>query len=284
MKKDNMKLLIAYDGSESADAMLSELRFAGLPNQTEASVISVGELWLPPPTYPFSGVDLTENFPSDREGAKQLAERACQQLSAIFPNWQITALGSIGSPSLEIIMKSDEWKPDLVIVGSSGHSALGRFVFGSVSQKVVTEAHCSVRVARASGKKAIEPAQIIIGIDGSFGAEAAVLEVMARSWPEESHARLITAIGDEGGREQSYAEKIQSEFETELIKSGLKVSGLIAAGNPKQLILEEADTWKANNIFMGSRGLGRLKRFLLGSVSAAVVARAHCSVEIVRKE
>ena len=38
--------------------------------------------------------------------------------------------------------------PDLIVVGSHGRSALGRFMLGSVSQKVVTEAHCSVRVAR----------------------------------------------------------------------------------------------------------------------------------------
>jgi nucleotide-binding universal stress UspA family protein len=35
-------------------------------------------------------------------------------------------------------------------------------------------------------------------------------------------------------------------------------------------------------IFVGSRGLGQVKRFLLGSVSAAAAVRAHCSVEVVR--
>ncbi|MFM8395170.1 MAG: universal stress protein [Acidobacteriota bacterium] len=34
---------------------------------------------------------------------------------------------------------------------------------------------------------------------------------------------------------------------------------------------------------MGARGRGRLERMLLGSVSAAIVQRAPCSVEIVRE-
>ena len=48
------------------------------------------------------------------------------------------------------------------------------------------------------------------------------------------------------------------------------------------MILNEANEWNAKSIFMGARGLSRLQRFLLGSVSSSVAARAHCSVEVVR--
>ena len=49
------------------------------------------------------------------------------------------------------------------------------------------------------------------------------------------------------------------------------------------MILHEAGEWNADTIFVGARGIGRLKRFLLGSVSSAVAAHADCSVEVVRK-
>jgi len=52
--------------------------------------------------------------------------------------------------------------------------------------------------------------------------------------------------------------------------------------DPKRLIVEEAASWNADCIFLGARGHSRLERFLLGSVAAAVAARATCTVEVVR--
>jgi len=53
-------------------------------------------------------------------------------------------------------------------------------------------------------------------------------------------------------------------------------------GDPRRALIEEVDQWQADCIFVGARGLSQLDRFLLGSVSAAVASRAHCSVEIIR--
>jgi hypothetical protein len=51
---------------------------------------------------------------------------------------------------------------------------------------------------------------------------------------------------------------------------------------PKALLCSEAEGLMADCIFVGARGMGRLERFLIGSVSSGVAARAHCSVEVVR--
>ena len=52
-------------------------------------------------------------------------------------------------------------------------------------------------------------------------------------------------------------------------------------GEPKVVLLEQAEEWGAKTIFLGARGLGATERFLLGSVSTAVAMRAPCSVEVV---
>src|SRR5262249_21786131 len=105
----------------------------------------------------------------------------------------------IGSPGSEIIAHADEWQPDLIVVGSHGRAALGRLFFGSVSQKVVHEARCSVRVARERNVTPPDltpeetPLRLVVGLDGSAGAAAAIQEIVARPWPFGSEVRVVNA-------------------------------------------------------------------------------------------
>jgi nucleotide-binding universal stress UspA family protein len=62
----------------------------------------------------------------------------------------------------------------------------------------------------------------------------------------------------------------------------LNATEAVLAGNPKEVILEEAEKWNADLIVVGSHGRRGFKRFLLGSVSEAVAMNAHCSVVVVR--
>jgi nucleotide-binding universal stress UspA family protein len=48
------------------------------------------------------------------------------------------------------------------------------------------------------------------------------------------------------------------------------------------VLITEAEDWDADCIFVGAKGMRGIERLLIGSVSAAVAARAHCSVEVVR--
>jgi nucleotide-binding universal stress UspA family protein len=64
----------------------------------------------------------------------------------------------------------------------------------------------------------------------------------------------------------------------------LSVTTAVLEGDPKRVLPAEADRFAADCIFLGAQGHGRVQRILLGSVSAAVAGRAHCSVEVVRQE
>jgi len=313
---EKMKILIAYDGSDCADAALDDLRKAGLPPDAEALVLSVAEVWVPPP--PPSSYEIVEaaqqaQSPADLQKqylrgsravseARALAARAGERLRNNFPGWRITVEANYGSPAWEVVMKADKWKPDLVVVGSHGRGALGRLVMGSVSQKVLTEARCSVRVARGRVEVEESPARILVGVDGSPGAEAAVREVASRWWPLKSEARVVvvedplvpTLIGhlipnvarwiEESNKgEAEWMQKLAEHATEQLSPSELIVSSAVLTGDPKRVLVEEAGRWGADSIFVGSVGFSnRFERFLLGSVSAAVAARAHCSVEVVR--
>jgi nucleotide-binding universal stress UspA family protein len=58
----------------------------------------------------------------------------------------------------------------------------------------------------------------------------------------------------------------------------------VREGDPRSVIVDEAEEWGADMIVLGSHGYTGLKRLLLGSVAQSVAAHAHCSVEIVRRK
>ena len=290
---NRMKVLVAYDGSECADAALDDLRRAGLPSDAQIKVMSVFESWLPP-----SGLEIIEQIGRDQEYLI-LARRGGIRLVSMEPGWDVKSESGAGSPATVIIEKADEWEADLIVVGSHGHTALGRFFFGSVSQKVLHEARRSVRVARGRIEEPGTPVRLIIGIDGSKGAEAAVEAVAARKWPAGSEARIVNATWATPqltshrmvgpiiawiNEEKARVKKLLDEAVGKLSAAGLKTDAVMKVEEPKRLLIAEAESWGADCIFVGARGMGRVERFLLGSVSSAVAARAHCSVEVVRDQ
>jgi len=80
---------------------------------------------------------------------------------------------------------------------------------------------------------------------------------------------------------QAQVRTIVETVAEKLRAAGLVVSSVVKEGDPKRVLIEEAEQVGADCLFVGARGLRRLERFLLGSVSTAVAARAHCSVEVV---
>lgn len=145
--------------------------------------------------------------------------------------------------------------------------------------------------------------KILLAVDGSPYSDAAVEEVRKRPWPLQSEVKIITAIetpvivgfGIDPWPADYFQELHKAALETakavinnalrklsEPLGQTLKISHEIIAGPVKQVIVEEAESWGADLIVMGSRGLGTWNRLLLGSVSSAVVHHATCSVEIVR--
>jgi nucleotide-binding universal stress UspA family protein len=202
-----MRILIGYDGSESADAALDDLQKAGLPRDVEALIVSVGEVVMPPlllgsplVTAPVTAQSVTvaleqaeaQTAQSLRD-AKELAANAGARVQSYFPDLDVRTVGLTGWPSTELIQRADVSNADLVVVGSQGRSALGRFILGSVSKKVVTDSLHSVRVARgAIDKNDGKPPRLMIGVDASPEAEHAVRGVGMRVWPGGNEVRIIT--------------------------------------------------------------------------------------------
>jgi nucleotide-binding universal stress UspA family protein len=199
----SMKVLVAYDGSPRADEALEDLQRAGLPDDVEATVLSVADLWFLPDgeaVLPSSARVATimgearATAATMMEAAKVRAESACERIRRQFPAWQVKAKSVADSPAWAIIAEAEESHADLIFVGSHGYSQLGRWVLGSVSQTVLTHAPCSVRIARSRRTPPTRPLRILVGVDGSDEADEVVRTIAQRVWPTGSDIRLLMVM------------------------------------------------------------------------------------------
>ena len=311
---NKMKILIGYDGSGCANAALEDLKSAGLPTTAEALVMSVADVFIPPPineeidnTFPMyvpAGVRHAHQRAEHKlKEANAIATCAREQIKKMFPEWEVSDLVVADSPAWAILREADRWKPDLIVVGAQGHAVFGgRLILGSISQRVLYEAGCSVRIARTRNVDK-NYLRLLIGVDQSSFSSAAVEAVCNREWPKGTEVRLLSVVDTvmaitpdpsqpavqkwiEVDDEQNWNEisRIFNPEADKLRAAGLNTALVIRRGNPTDEILEEAESWGADCIFLGPKGTRGIERLLLGSVSSAVAARATNSVEIIRKK
>lgn len=152
----------------------------------------------------------------------------------------------------------------------------------------------------------IFPTKVLLATDGSRDAELALTTAvdLANSTTSELHVvtaapgspDAVYASHESGFRYETYeeamtaikneAQEILDEQVRRVEQAGGKVAGahLMTGQRKDQAIVGLADRIGAGLIVMGSRGLGGLRRALMGSVSDSVVRHAHCPVMVVRPE
>ena len=143
----------------------------------------------------------------------------------------------------------------------------------------------------------IFPTKILLATDGSRDAELARTTAvdMANSTDSEVHVVTVAPgypsydIRNPAVVEQlrKQAQDILNEQVEKIEQSGGKVVEKhlrIAERYRAQQIVQVAEEIGAGLIVMGSRGLGGVRRALIGSVSDSVVRHAHCPVMVVRQQ
>lgn len=312
-----MKILIGYDGSEPSHAAITDLRRAGLPVHADARVVTsadvttidstLGLAAAPGGTYvlPQSYEAVRRSVEGEFEQARAMAASGASVVADLFSGWNVSCEAATGSAYAVIVDRAKQWDADLVVVGSHGRSVLGRMFFGSVAQSVLAHSPCSVRIGRGqnpgSDKPIGFPLRVLIGVDGSTESSAAVQTACSRAWPEGTQVRLATVsdlrlafaliesgviaeVTDAATGGVSPVERVVRAAGEQLRgKQGLEVSTVVLEGDPKHVLLREAERWGADCIVLGAKGHSALERFLIGSVSASVAARARCTVEVIRK-
>lgn len=145
---------------------------------------------------------------------------------------------------------------------------------------------------------------LLLAIDDSYYSELAAREVASRPWPEGTIVKVLSVAyflgtpvagvpnaGEPGTTSALFEARSQLlEGTNQLVqraaesiaRDGMRVETLVREGDPGTEIIQEAETWPADLIVVGSHGHQGLKRLLLGSVAHYVTNHAPCSLEIIR--
>jgi nucleotide-binding universal stress UspA family protein len=135
---------------------------------------------------------------------------------------------------------------------------------------------------------------VVVGYDGSTHADRAVQAAadhgtvhVVTAWHPASTARLVQHFQqlpeefryvydqDAAGQQQQQPALLQ------LRDRGVDCEGHVVSDDPATAILDVAEREGADLVVVGSRGLGEVRRFIRGSVSARVALHAPMSVLIV---
>lgn len=199
----------------------------------------------------------------------------------------------VGFPIPVLVAESE--RAQLVVVGDRGFGGVSGLLVGSVAVAVAAQARCPVVLVRAGEEESpgYRARQVVVGVDGSPVSEAAVAfafeAASARGVPlvalhawwdlfvDPTMAPLLDWDAAEADESEVLAERLAGWGER---YPDVRVDRMVTRDRPAAALVEESS--RAQLVVVGSRGRGAAVGLLLGSVSHAVLHRAHCSVAVVR--
>jgi nucleotide-binding universal stress UspA family protein len=183
-------------------------------------------------------------------------------------------------------------------MGSRGLGGIRRALMGSVSDAVVRHAHCPVLVVRdGERQRNVLPGTILLAVDGSEEASAAARTAVELADRTDSELHVVhigevtplyhpERLGYLARYEalQEDARRLLEEQVDELKSAGGTVwRAHLRMGRPDEEIVVLGEEIGAGLIATGSRGLGGMRRALMGSASDSIVKHAYCPVLVVRE-
>ncbi len=282
-------ILLADDGSADARAAVDLL--AALPHASESRITVIRV---------FSALQTAE-YKAIEDGL----ERTKHLLMSRHLHVKSQLL--MGYPADKIIEYAEDTHPDLIVMGAQGQRATLGIPLGGVAMHVVEDGRWPVLVVRKSHNK-IE--RVLLVVDGSECSGVAcsylgefplppdtdvrIMHVMSEIYPEvliEPFAggmgvipASVTAeeLNKHYAVQQSQAEKMLQAGAHSLALNGLQAQTVLRRGDAATEIITYATNNDIDLIVAGSRGLGAVRSWLMGSVSRKLVHYSDCSVLIAR--
>ena len=288
------RILVPLDGSAIAEKALPHARALGRTLEIPITLITVIET-----TADFS--EKKGDLDTLIESGVRNSEEYLKKISKTFSGATIQYRVEKGRVEEAIIAAADNGT--LITMATHGRSGLGRWLLGSITEKVVRGANNAVLVVRANERASSEgeaaPDSIIVPLDGSTLAESVLLYVvelakafharvtLVRSYSlkqiifsfEEFHPDLDGLKGELRWEAMSYLDEKVSELKS---RGVVDVFCSVTEGDAAETIIEMGKGAPNTLIAMSTHSGSTIKHWVLGSVTEKVLRHANNPVLTIR--
>lgn len=287
------RILLATDGSPSAQAALATAAKFPWPPSSRAQAVVARSNWLPARSEQARAA-VEESF-------KGVADEARRALARRWPETKVVFIDE--PPGDAILAEATRFKASLIVLGWRGHGTFRRLLAGSVSRSVAAQAQCPVLVVREAAKAV---RRFVVGFDGCPNSERA-LEFLSslepgrgRSvvlvsvvqpvqtpgsvarFPSSMRASIRQQVAALNEEQRQQAQATVAAGATRLERSGWAAKSEVRFGAPLASLLEAVEEHRADVLMLGARAMSGLENALLGSVANGALDLSPVPVMLVR--
>lgn len=285
---DTFRILIPLDGSELSERVFPYARL--LKSTMPDSEVELLRCFEPPASIyliPELAVPATSMFGEGELGSaiKDYLKRKAEELELE----ETTVWVAISDPATEILSRSEEF--NLILMASHGRGGLGRWLMGSVANKVTRGTTVPTMVVSA---KAMEIAAtqapnfdtILVAYDGSPAAERAVFKAASLARAFNATLHLYQGVVQVAMPHHVVVEANLADLENTseaLAQLAARLDGVKTHVEVREVgvstgIVEYAQEINAGLVVIGSHGKSGLARWMIGSETEHVLHEAHSPV------
>ena len=203
-----------------------------------------------------------------------------------------------GHPAQVIAALAADRGADLVVMGTHGRTGFDRLVLGSVTERVLRQAPCSVLVVTRPRDAAAAPSvfsRILCAVDFSpasmkaievsqriataHHARVSLVHAVERPSPYDPVMAGVLAASGEPGSSPAVSARTRLSALAEAMPGGAEA--IVSEGKPYRAVLDAAEERRADLIVVGAHG-GPLGAYAFGSTTNQIVRQATCPVLVAR--
>ncbi|MDD5509234.1 MAG: universal stress protein [Dehalococcoidales bacterium] len=285
------RILVPLDGSKTAEVVMPYATAIANIYGSQIMLVSVSE----------SAADASHIYETYLTSVASKFRRQLKEWGETDEQYDVQNKVLVGNPALEIVGFASKEKISIIVMASRGSSGEGPWLLGHIAAKVLRTTDRPVLLVRTpASDAALEQKKlvrkILVPLDGSKAGESALCyaERLAKTMSAEivlievfepvgtigASGIFYTVRDDEAVRRtlMGYLDTIAQPIK----EQGIKVSSVVAFGNPASQIMKYAEENSVDLITISSHGRSGMGRWVFGNVTDKILHTGDVAVLVVR--